>query len=180
MSRIRFSRTIPLATLAGFLMLLIPATASAHVGVGIGFGGPVYGGYWGAPYGYWGGYPYGYGYPAYGYPGAYGGRPLGEVHIKSPDVNAEIYINGAFAGRAHDVKHIYLAPGTYKIEQRIGTDVQKQRVYVTAYRKLTIEFGKPGTPNPPPMQPPPPPPSGRGPENGPAPGNGPAPAPDSQ
>ena len=114
MSRIRFSRTILLATLAASLMLLLPAMASARVFVG--FGVPIYGGYWGGPYGYWGpyGYPYGYppygpyGYPdAYGYPGAYGGRPLGEVHIKTPVPDAEIYINGNFAGRAHDLKHIY-------------------------------------------------------------------------
>jgi hypothetical protein len=172
MSRIRISRTVLLATLAASLMLLLPATASARVVVGFGFGFPVYGGYWGP-------YPYGpYGYPpygSYGYPGAYGrygGRPIGEVRIKSPEPDAEIYINGSFAGRAHDVKRIYLAAGSYKIEQRIGADVQKQRIYVTAYRKLTIDFGKPGTPNPPDM---PPPPSGQGPENGPPPRNGPPP-----
>src|ERR1039457_6406025 len=101
MSRIRISRTVLLATLAASLMLLLPATASARVVVGFGFGFPVYGGYW-EPY------PYGpYGYPpygSYGYPGAYGrygGRPIGEVRIKSPEPDAEIYINGSFAGRAH-------------------------------------------------------------------------------
>jgi hypothetical protein len=169
MSRIRFSRTILLATLAASLMLLLSATASARVFVG--FGVPF--GYWGAPYGYWGpyGYPYGpYGYPAYGYPG-YGGRQLGEVHIKTPVSDAEIYINGSFAGRAHHVKHIYLAPGSYKIEQRIGTDVQTQRVYVTAYRKINVEFGRPGTPSPPDTAPPPPP--GPAPESGPGPEPGP-------
>jgi len=176
MSRIRFSRTILLATLAASLMLLLPAVASARVFVG--FGVPVYPyAYWGAPYGYWGPYGYPDAYPPYGpygYP-AYGGRPLGEVHIKTPVSDAEIYINGSFAGRAHDVKHIYLAAGTYRIEQRIGTDVQKQRIYVTAYRKINVEFGKPGTPSPPAMQPPPPPP-GPAPESGPAPQPGPPPA----
>ncbi len=174
MSLIRFSRTILLATLTASLMLLLPAMASARVFVG--FGGPVYGGYWGGPYGYWGpyGYPDGpYGYPGYGYPG-YGGRPLGEVHIKTPVSDAEIYINGSFAGRAHDVKRIYLATGTYRIEQRIGTDVQKQRIYVTAYRKINVEFGKVGTPSPAEMPPPPPPP-GPAPESGPGPQGGPPP-----
>jgi hypothetical protein len=137
--------------------LILPASAAARIGVGIGF----YGGYYGGPF-----YPYGYGYGPYGYPygyaGPYGyapygypGRSLGEVHIKSPDAKAEIYINGAFAGRAHDLKTLYLAPGTYNIEQRIGTDVQKERVYVLANRSLKIEFDKPGvahngTPNGPP------------------------------
>jgi hypothetical protein len=73
---------------------------------------------------------------------------LGEVHIKSPDSNAQIFINGSFAGRAHDLKRFYLVPGTYNIEQRIGTDVQKQRIYVLANRTLKLEFGKPGAPSP--------------------------------
>jgi hypothetical protein len=150
MSHIRVSRTILLATLAASLMLLLPATASARVGIGIGFYGGPYG-YWGGPWGYPYAYgPYGYPYGPYGY-GGYGGRPLGEVHIKSPISDAEIYINGSFAGRAHDLKRFYLAPGTYKIEQRIGADVQKQRIYVVGYRSLKIEFGKPGTPSPQPM-----------------------------
>jgi hypothetical protein len=150
MSHIRISRTILLAALAASLLLLLPAAASARVGVGIGFYGGPYG-YWGGPYGYWGpwGYPY-YGYP-YGY---YGGPPVGEVHIKSPDSDAQIYINGSFAGRAHDLKHIYLAAGTYNIEQRIGADRQRQRIYVVANRSVKIEFGKPGTPSPQPLPPP--------------------------
>jgi hypothetical protein len=130
--------------------MLLPASAAARVGVGIGFYGPVWGGYWG-PYGYPYGYaPYGYGYPAYG------GRPLGEVQIKSPDPKAQIFVNGSYAGQAHDLKRIYLAPGTYNLEQHIGSDVQKQRVYVLVNRSVKIEFGKPGTPSPRPAPPPPP------------------------
>ena len=98
--------------------------------------------------------PYAYG------PYGYYGRPLGEVHLKTPDSHAQIYINGAYAGQAHDLKKFYLAPGTYKIEQRIGTDVQRQRIDVTADRKLNLEFGKAGTPSPPPTQRRPPPPPG--------------------
>jgi hypothetical protein len=88
---------------------------------------------------------------------------VGELRIKSPDSNAQIYINGSYAGRAHELKKIYLAPGTYNIEQRIGSDVQKQRLYVLANRNVTVEFGKPGTgssaPLPPPSAPPNPPPA---------------------
>jgi hypothetical protein len=122
--------------------MLVPAPASAGVRVGLGF----YGGYYGPiyPYGFYGPYPYPYAYP-YGY---YAARPLGEVKIKSPDDDAQIFINGAFAGRAHDLKRFYLVPGTYSFEQRIGPDVQKQRVFVIANRTLKIEFGKPGTPSP--------------------------------
>jgi hypothetical protein len=146
MSHIRFSRALVFAALAVALILPASAAARTRIGVGVGFyGGYPYGGYgpWG--YGPWG-YPYygGYGYAPYGY-GGYYGRPMGEVHIKSPDSNAMIYINGAFAGCAHDLKTIYLAPGTYNIEQRIGSDVQKERLYVLANRSLKVEFDKPGT-----------------------------------
>ena len=95
MSHIRISRLFVLAALA--VAVLIPVSASAHVGVGIGFYGPVVPWGWGLPYG-----PYGY-YGPYG-PYGYYGRPVGEVHIKGPDPNAQIFINGAFAGRAHDLK----------------------------------------------------------------------------
>ena len=123
----RFSRTIAFAALAASLMLLLPASAAARerIGVGIGF----YGGYYGGPFG-WGPYGYPYGYAPYGYApyapygyyrGYNGGRPMGEVHIKTPNSKAQIYINGSFAGRAHDLKRFYLVPGTYNIEQRIKT-----------------------------------------------------------
>ncbi|HVJ04219.1 MAG TPA: hypothetical protein VM578_00955 [Candidatus Saccharimonadales bacterium] len=189
MSHIRFSRAVVLAALAVALILPASAAARTHVGVGVGF----YGGY---PYGYgpWGygpwGYPYyayPYAYAPYGY-GGYYGRPMGEVHIKSPDSDARIYINGAFAGRAHDLKTIYLAPGTYNIEQRIGSDVQKERLYVLANRSLKIEFDRPGTHSTAPSagtpsyDGPPPPDANRrpaGPESTPAPQTAPAPEPQS-
>jgi hypothetical protein len=65
---------------------------------------------------------------------------MGQVKIKSPEPDAEIYINGSLAGRAHDLKKFYLRPGTYDIEQRIDGDVQKERVYVLAGRTLKIRF----------------------------------------
>jgi hypothetical protein len=145
MTKSRILRTILLTVIGASLLLMLPTPAAAQrFGFGFGFYGPVY------PWGYYGPYPYAY-YP-YGY---YGGRPLGEVHIKSPDSEAQIFINGALAGRAHDLKRFYLVPGTYNIEQRIGADVQKQRVYVIANRSLKVEFGKPGTANPAPPPPPP-------------------------
>jgi hypothetical protein len=161
------SRMILLAALVGCMMLTLPAPAVAQHRVMVGFG-PSWGGpYWG---GGWG--PYGYGYP-YGYP--YPGRPVGEVKIKTPVADAEIFINGSFAGRAHDLKRFYLVPGTYVVEQRIGNDVQKQKVYVIAGRSLHMEFGKAGTPSPAPMAPPPPPPPPPQPQAAPAPAPAPAP-----
>ena len=151
MSHTRVSRAIVFAALIASLLLIVPAPASAQR-VGIGF----YGGGWG-PGPYWGPGGMGY-YPGYAYgPYGYGGRPLGEVRIKSPDSHAQIYINGSLAGQAHDLKRFYLAPGTYNIEQRIGTDVQKTRVYVVAGRTLKLEFDKPGVAHNQPLAPPPPP-----------------------
>ena len=93
-------------------------------------------------------HPGAYGYPGTGTLGAYGGCPLGEVHIKTPVSEAQIYINGSFAGQAHNVKHIYLKlPAPTMIEQRIGNDVQKQRIYVTCLSNINVEFGKAGTPS---------------------------------
>ncbi len=169
MSHNRFSRIFVLTVLAFAILLPASAFARTRIGIGLGYyGGYGYGGPWGyGPYGY----PYAYGYSPYGY---YPGRPLGEVHIKSPDSEARIYINGAFAGRAHDLKTIYLAPGTYNIEQRIGPDVQRERVYVLANRTLKLEFEKPGMGHPPaPLNTAPPAP----PANAPQP---PAPAPEAQ
>lgn len=152
MTYLRKHSSVALVVLAASLMLLLPATAAAHVRVGVGFGffGPVYPAYYGP---YWGPYPY---YPAYYGPyyggGYYGGgyygypryRALGEVKIKSPEPDARIYINGSLAGRAHDLKHFYLKPGTYDVEQRIDNDVQSERIYVLADRTVKIEFGHPG------------------------------------
>ncbi len=140
MSHIRFSRIVLFLGFAASLLLL-PASAAAQRGhFRGGFYGPAfpfYGGFYYGPYGY----PFGfYGYP-YGPYGYYYGRPLGEVHVKSPDSNAQIFINGAFAGRAHDLKRFYLVPGTYDVEQHIGNDVQKQHVFVIADRNLKIDFG---------------------------------------
>ena len=157
MTYLRKHWTVALVLLVASLVLLLPATAAArvHVGVGVGFWGPVYPAYYGywRPYPYWGPYYGGYYAPYYG--GYYGyHRQLGEVKIKSPEPDARIYINGSLAGRAHDLKKFYLKPGTYDIEQRIDNDVQSERVYVLADRTLKIEFGHAGeghyaTPPPP-------------------------------
>jgi hypothetical protein len=136
-----------LAAVIGCIMLAAPSPAAAQR-FGVGIYAPIYPVGWG-----WGGYwgPYPYGYAPYGYPG----RPLGEVKIKTPVGDAQIYINGSMAGKAKDLKRFYLVPGTYNVEQRVGNDVQRQKVYVIAGRSLKLEFGKAGTPSPAPLPPPP-------------------------
>src|SRR5271166_4404962 len=91
--------------LAVALMTMVPVGASAAVRVFV--GGPVvYGGfyrpYWGP---YWGPY-YGYGY----YPNS------GEVKLDTKVKDAQVFINGAFAGTTHDNRTMHLRPGNYNIE----------------------------------------------------------------
>jgi hypothetical protein len=166
MARHRMSLTVLLAVLAAAMILFVPSPAMARPHWGGGFYGGWYGPYYPyGPYGYWGPYysPYGwgaYGYPYYGPDGYYyGGRRLGEVRIKSPDKNASVYINGSYAGRAHDLKRFYLKPGAYSIELRTEGQVWKHRIYVLADRSVKIDFTKAGpvAPEPPPPPPPPPP-----------------------
>jgi hypothetical protein len=85
--------------------------------VGYGFGYPAYG------YGY--GYGYrGYGYPAYGYPGSYGYRyrPYGGIRIDLPQKEAEVFVDGYFAGMVDDFdgafQQLNLEPGAHRIEIR--------------------------------------------------------------
>jgi hypothetical protein len=156
-----------LTALVALPLLLAPTMAAARVLVGFGLGYPAY------PYGYWGGgyggYPYPYAAGPYGYPppGPYGGygdygygqRPMGKVKISTPLQDAEIYVDGSFAGRAKDLHHFYLRAGSHRIEQRQGTDVQKVHVSVMPYHTVKIEFGKLGTPSP--AEPPAPPEAAR-------------------
>ena len=108
-------------------------TASAGVRVGIGFGGPavVYGGpgwyspFWGA---YWGPGPY------YAFPNA------GEVKLDTKVKDAQVFIDGSYAGTTKDNKTMHLRPGTYGIEIREGGQVAfTQQVYVVAGKTIHLE-----------------------------------------
>jgi hypothetical protein len=123
-----------LLVLATAVMMLIPASASAR-----GFGGRVFvgGGYWGGPYwgGYWGPYAYG---PYWG-PGYYAYPNTGEIRLDTKVKDAQVFINGAFAGDTHDAKKMHLRPGTYDIQIREGGKTQfDQRVYVAAGRTVHL------------------------------------------
>ena len=110
---------------AAAAMTLIPLTASAArlvVGVGPAFGPGYYGSYWGPGYGY------GYGYPA-----------TGEVKIDTRLKDAEVFVNGAFAGTTKDAKTMHLAPGTYTIEVRHGGEEElNQQVFVAAGKTMHL------------------------------------------
>jgi hypothetical protein len=107
------------------------------VSLGFYYGSPWYGGLYayryGYPFGYYGyGYP-GYGYPGYGYPGygypygylggpGYAVRSYGGVRIDLPQKDAEVYVDGYYAGVVNDfdgsLQQVNLEPGPHKIEVR--------------------------------------------------------------
>ncbi len=127
-----------LVTLAAVLVMLAPVSASAQhrhgggvVVVGSFIGGwysPFWGPYWG-PYvgGYWG-------------PGYYDPYPnTGEVKIDTRVKDAQVFVNGAYLGLAHDNKTVHLRPGAYKFEIREpGREPYTASIYVTIGKTLHL------------------------------------------
>ncbi|HUB83471.1 MAG TPA: PEGA domain-containing protein [Bryobacteraceae bacterium] len=117
-----------LLILAAALMTMAPMSASAAVRFFV--GGPVAYGGWYAPF--WG--------PYWGPYGAYGYYPnSGQVKIDTKVKDAQVFINGAFAGTTKDNKTMHLRPGEYNIEIREnGTTPFAQKVYVAAGQTLHL------------------------------------------
>jgi hypothetical protein len=119
--------------LAALVLTLAPMSASAAVRGFVGFGRPYYGGwyspYWGP---YWG--------PAYGGYGYYNAHPnSGEVKLDTKVKDAQVFINGAYAGTTRQNKSMYLRPGSYNIEIReAGRTRYAERVYVVAGKTLHL------------------------------------------
>jgi hypothetical protein len=110
-------------------MMILPAAALGRpVRV---FVAPAYG--WGGYSPYWGPYPYGYGY--YGYVPA-----TGAVKFDTDVKDAEVYIDGAYAGRVGKLKTLNLRPGSYDIEVRaLGRTQFDKKVYVAAGKTLHLD-----------------------------------------
>jgi hypothetical protein len=119
--------------------------------IGLGFGYPYYYGAYGYPY-YGGYYGYSYGgyyptgYPAYGYDGyvvprggyaAYGG-----IRIQGAPRNAEVYVDGAYAGIVDDYDGVFqrldLEPGSHEIEIRGAGRPLTYDVNVTPGQTVTL------------------------------------------
>jgi hypothetical protein len=112
-----------------FAVLLVPVAAqAARFGV---FVGPAFG--WG--YGpYWGPYPYGF------YGGYYYGPATGAVKFDTQVKNAEVFIDGAYAGTVGKLKTLHLRPGSYNIELRAPGYMQyAERIYVTPGKTLHVK-----------------------------------------
>jgi hypothetical protein len=120
-----------LILVAGAMMALVPMTASAaRVFVGGGFYGPGWGPGWYAPYWgpYWGSYGYNYAY-----------RNSGEVKLETKVKDAQVFINGAYAGTTKENKTMHLRPGNYNIQIREnGQTPFNQQVYVAMAKTLHL------------------------------------------
>jgi PEGA domain len=120
-----------LTILAASMLTLAPMSAPAAVRGFVTVGRPYYGG-WYAPY--WG--PYwgpGYGGYYYAHPNA------GEVKLDTKVKDAQVFINGAYAGTTHQNRSMYLRPGSYNIEIReVGRTAYAQKVYVVAGKTLHL------------------------------------------
>jgi len=106
----------------------------------------------GYPYGF---YPLGYDYspffwkPLWGpystlyYPGCCIGfqasQGKGEVQLTAPPGKAEVYLDGAYAGTAQNLKRIWLDPGAYDLSV-IGENCAPfhKRIYVLSGKKLKV------------------------------------------
>ena len=122
-----------LLILGAALMTLAPMSASAAVRGVVVVGRPYYGGFyrpfWGSYWGpYWGPY-YGYSYAP----------NSGEVKLDTKVKDAQVFINGAYAGTTHENKSMHLRPGNYNIEIKEGGHTQyAERVYVVAGKTLKL------------------------------------------
>lgn len=119
-----------LILVAAAAMALAPVTGSAAIRGGFVVGGPVFYGpgwyspFWGA---YWGPGPY------YAFPSA------GQVKLDTKVKDAQVFINGAYAGTTKENKTMHLRPGSYSIEIREGAAMPfSQQVYVTAGQTIHL------------------------------------------
>ncbi|MGA2327418.1 MAG: PEGA domain-containing protein [Bryobacteraceae bacterium] len=110
------------------LVVTLPASAAVR-GVRGGFVvGPAFG-----PWDYWYG-PYFYGaYPVVSHPNA------GLVKLDTKVKDAEVFVDGAFAGTAGDLKSMWLRQGAYNLEVRSpGRATYAERIYVVNGKTLRV------------------------------------------
>ncbi len=115
-----------LLMLLGAVMALAPMTSSAAVRVVV--GGGYYGGFYSPFWGpYWGGPGY------YAYPNS------GEVKLDTKVKDAQMFIDGAYAGTTQQNKSMHLRPGSYNIEIReAGRTQYAEKVFVVAGKTLHL------------------------------------------
>jgi hypothetical protein len=103
--------------------------------------------------------PFYYGWPGYGYydpfwypmyspyfyspyyfTGFARGPNMGEIKLRTEQRSAEVFLDGAYAGVASDLKNIWLDPGAYDLEVRApNRQPFNRRIYVLSGKTLRIE-----------------------------------------
>ncbi len=126
------------------------------------FSGPYWGGtYACGPYGYhplfWNAYgPYcapffdlygaGFYHPGY-YTGFARGPSMGEVRLRADLKTAEVFLDGAYAGVADNLKSMWLEPGAYNLEVKTQNRAPfGRRIYVLSGKTLRIDAALPNAP----------------------------------
>jgi len=121
--------------IAGAALMLLPLTVAARGRVSV-FVGPGF-----APMGYYG---FGYGpfYRPYWYGGYYGVPNAGEVKLDTKVKDAQVFVDGAYAGTSGKLKTMWMRPGTYNIELRAPGQAQfAEKIYVVAGKTVHVEPG---------------------------------------
>lgn len=109
------------------LMALLPTTALARGVVAV---GPAFG-----PYGWYG--PY---YGMYPYGPYFAGSAAGIVKLDTKVKDAEVFVNGAYAGTVGQLKTMMMRSGTYDILIRAaGRASFEQHIYVVAGKTLKLQ-----------------------------------------
>ena len=68
------------------------------------------------------------------------GPSKGEIRLRTSVAKAEVYLDGAFAGFAEDLKSMWLDPGAYNLEVRPpGRTAYSRRVYVLTGKILRLD-----------------------------------------
>jgi hypothetical protein len=75
--------------------------------------------------------------------GAYYGVPnAGQVKLDTKVKDAQVFVDGAYAGTAGKLKTMRLRPGTYTIELRAPGQAQfTEKIYVVAGKTVHVEPG---------------------------------------
>ncbi|QOY88805.1 PEGA domain-containing protein [Paludibaculum fermentans] len=126
--RFGFTMLRKLLLVSAALIVALPASAGVrYVRGGFGFG-PAFG-------------PWGYGYDPY----FYGGYPMvthpnaGQVKLDTKIKDAEVFVNGSYAGTVGELKSMWLRQGSYKLEVRApGREQFAQQIYVVNGKTMKV------------------------------------------
>jgi hypothetical protein len=128
--------------IASAALMLLPMAAVARGRVGV-FAGPrFYAGTRIVPYAGSGYYDPFYARYAYRPYAVFRSPNSGAVKLDTKVKDAQVFINGAYAGTAGKLKKISLRPGSYNIELRAqGMPTYSERIYVVAGKTVRVNPG---------------------------------------